>query len=168
MPMPVGTPIIDTLIGFPIDDFAAAYEIVRRQTKDADSRKRFPVSYIFKDMPEGRSETDDPVATTLAMMDLFGIAKGVIDTREPEAERALREHSDRFIGRSFVDPNEGVDALRQIVREHETLGTRAVMVFPPATFRRWRSTTKPCIRSMLNVWSSACRCGSPPVSPVRA
>jgi hypothetical protein len=92
-------------------------------------------------------------------MDRFGIAKGVIDTREPEAVRALRAHSDRFVGRSFVDPNDGVTALRQIVDEHETFGTRAVVVWPLATFPQVPINDKKmypiyakCVELGLSVW----------------
>ena len=60
MPMPEGLPIIDTMIGFPVADFAETYGFIRRQTKDADSkeRMRFPAEYMFKDVPEGQ-ETGD-------------------------------------------------------------------------------------------------------------
>jgi predicted TIM-barrel fold metal-dependent hydrolase len=135
--MPEGLPIIDTMIGFPIESDDATYGFIRRQTKDVESREgmRFPVEYIFKEIPDVGVEVGDPVASTLAEMDRFGIAKGVIGTtRDGVNDRALREHPDRFIGRVNVDPNAGMAALRKIVADVEDLGARAVAVFPAGTF----------------------------------
>lgn len=164
MSMPQGLPIIDTLIGFPVQDYEAEYGFLRRQTKDAGSKEEmdFPVEYMFKGVPKDDSKKADPVATTLAQMDRFGVAKGVIDTRLPELPRALREHPDRFIARSFIDPNDGVDAVRKIVRDHEELGTRGVFVFPPGTFpqvpindkKMYPIYTK-CVELGLSVWVTA-------------
>jgi hypothetical protein len=151
------------MIGFPVQDFDAEYKILRRGTKDVASEKmEFPVEYMFKDVPKEDSTAEDPVAMTLSQMDRFGIAKGVIDSFQPEFQRALREHPDRFIGRSLIDPNDGVDAVRKIVREHDEFGTRAVMVFPPSTFpqvpindkKMYPIYTK-CVELGLSIWVTA-------------
>ena len=165
MPMPEGLPIIDTMIGFPVADFAATYGFIRKQTKDAESKEamKFPAEYMFKEVPEGHDGTGDPLEATLAQMDRFGIAKGVIGTaRDGVSERALRDHPDRFVGRSAIDPNEGMKALRKIESDHEQFGTRAVSVFPAGTFPQVPINDKKmypiyakCVELGISVWVNA-------------
>jgi uncharacterized protein len=47
---------------------------------------------------------------------------------------ALKQHPERFIASTTVDPNAGMDGIRRLVREHETYGVRAVTAFPAGTF----------------------------------
>jgi predicted TIM-barrel fold metal-dependent hydrolase len=153
------------MIGFPIKDFDATYGFIRRQTKDTESREgmRFPVGYMFKDVPDAARDDTDPVASTLAEMDRFGIATGVISTaRDGVNDRALREHPDRFVGRSSVDPNDGMAALRKIVADVEDLGARGVAVFPAGTFPQVPINDKKmypiyakCVELGLSVWVNA-------------
>ena len=165
MPMPEGLPIIDTMIGFPVASFDATYAFIRRQTKDVESKEgmRFPAEYMFKDVPEGQGGDEDPVASTLAQMDRFGVAKGVIGTRhDGVSDRALRDHPDRFIGRSHVDPNDGMDAIRQIVADFEEFGVRSASVFPAGTFPQVPINDKKmypiyakCVELGISVWVNA-------------
>jgi uncharacterized protein len=165
MTMPPGLPIIDTMIGFPLADFDKTYGFIRRQTKDADSkeRMRFPAEYMFKDVPEGSDEVADPVKATLEQMDRFGIARGVIGTvKDGVSDRALRDHPDRFVARSAIDPNDGMDAIRRIVAEHEEFGTRGVSVFPAGTFPQVPINDKKmypiyakCVELGISVWVNA-------------
>ena len=139
MPMPQGVPIIDTMIGFPHRDMAQTYAFITRQTKDRQSREefKFPVEYMFKQVPEKElTDSDDPISVTLAEMDHWGIEKGMIGVGDPAGtgELALKRHPDRFIASSSCDPNEGMEGVRRLVREHETYGTRAVGCFPAGTF----------------------------------
>ncbi len=165
MAMPSDVPIIDTMIGFPVRDFEATYGFIRRQAKDDDSKEgmRFPVEYMFKDVPEGHDGSEDPVASTLAQMDRYNISVGLIGTaRDGVSDRALREHPDRFLGRTSVDPNEGMKAIRKIVQDHEELGVRAVSVFPAGTFPQVPINDKKmypiyakCVELGLSAWINA-------------
>jgi predicted TIM-barrel fold metal-dependent hydrolase len=118
---------------------------------------------MFKDVPEGQETGSDPLATTLAEMDRFGIAKGVIGTaRDGISERALRDHPDRFVGRCHVVPNDGMAALRRIDADHAELGARAVSVFPAGTFPQVPINDKKmypiyakCVELGLSVWVNA-------------
>jgi predicted TIM-barrel fold metal-dependent hydrolase len=139
MALPEGIGIVDTMLGFPHRDSKELYRFITRQTKDAESRERFefPAEYLFKDVPNRRLRgADDPVGVTLREMDRWGIERGLIGVGDPEGSgaEALRRHPDRFIASSSVDPNEGMEGIRRLVREHETFGTRAVGVFPAGTF----------------------------------
>ena len=54
MAMPTDVPIIDCMIGFPIEDKKKLYEFITKQTKDSQSKDEyeFPVEYMFKDVPD--------------------------------------------------------------------------------------------------------------------
>jgi predicted TIM-barrel fold metal-dependent hydrolase len=135
MTMPDGIGVIDTMIGFPHADMRAVYEFITRQTNDRESKEdfEFPVEYMFKQVPEKelRHEGGDPLEITLREMDKWGIERGLIGAGEDAlSRRALRDHPDRFIASTHVDPNEGIAAVRKLVRDYETWGVRAVGMFP--------------------------------------
>jgi predicted TIM-barrel fold metal-dependent hydrolase len=134
MTFPIDAPIIDTMIGFPRPGFDQ-YDFIRRQTKDRQSQEdfEFPVEYMFKQVPKDLP-TDDPVAVTLGEMDRFGIRQGLVGIGEEIGQRAVRQHPDRFLPSTGVDPNEGMNALRKLVREYEEFGVRAVSMFPAGFF----------------------------------
>lgn len=136
MSIPEGQPIIDTMIGFPLRDKAGTYAHITRQTKDAESRRdlKMPAGYMFKDVPDHEDLPDDPVAVTLAEMDRHGITVGLVGVRSEDGRRAVTEHPDRFAGTLSVDPNKGMDAVREITAMHAEYGIRAVDVFPAGTF----------------------------------
>jgi len=69
-------------------------------------------------------------------MDTWGIEKGLIGVGEPGdvGELALKRHPDRFIPSMGVDPNDGMEGIRKMVRAYETWGVRAAGVFPSGTF----------------------------------
>jgi predicted TIM-barrel fold metal-dependent hydrolase len=126
--------IVDTMIGFPTDP-DQMYAAMRRQLlRDRESKESFamPAEYLFHDLPERGLDPVDPVAFTLAAMDRFGIEIGLVSlsaTREA-TERALTDHPDRFVASFTVDPNDGMDGIRELVRAHEEWEVRAVSVFP--------------------------------------
>jgi len=51
MVMPKGIGIIDTMIGFPANDFSQ-YDFIRKQLKDGSTDLDFPVEYMFKNVPK--------------------------------------------------------------------------------------------------------------------
>jgi predicted TIM-barrel fold metal-dependent hydrolase len=67
-------------------------------------------------------------------MDRYGVEKGLIGVGDETSQLALKRHPDRFLPSSSVDPNHGMDAVRQLVREYETYGVRAAGMFPAGTF----------------------------------
>jgi predicted TIM-barrel fold metal-dependent hydrolase len=127
-------PVIDTMIGFPPEGFKQ-YDFIRRQTKDISSKQEmeFPAEYMFKQVPKDLP-TDDPISVTLREMDRHHIERGVIGVEDEVSRLALKKFPTRFVASMSVDPNEGMDAVRKMVRRHEELGIRAVGVFPAGTF----------------------------------
>ncbi|RAY12407.1 amidohydrolase [Actinomadura craniellae] len=134
MTFPQGVPVIDTMIGFP-QEGTAQYDFIRRQTKDAESKEQmeFPAEYMFKEVPKDLP-TEDPVSVTLREMDRHNIERGMIGVEDETSRLALKRHPDRFVASGNVDPNTGMDGVRQLVREYEEFGIRAVGAFPSGTF----------------------------------
>ncbi|MER5181571.1 amidohydrolase family protein [Streptomyces sp. NPDC002896] len=135
MTFPHGQPIIDTMMGFPTVGFEQ-YDFIRKQTKDRQSQQefQFPAEYMFKHVPK-ELPTEDPVSVTLHEMDRWSIEKALIGVTGESAQLALKRHPDRFIPSGNVDdPNQVVETVRQIKRDYEEYGIRAVGAFPAGTF----------------------------------
>ena len=150
MGMPSGIGIVDCMIGFPhkgVQGMKDTYSFVTGQTKDRQSKEEFevPFEHVFKQVPEKDFvDSEDPISFTLAEMDRWGIEKGLIGVGDPGAHRglgghveagelALKRHPDRFIPQAGVDPNEGMEGIRKMVRAYETFGIRSVCAFPAGT-----------------------------------
>ena len=129
MPMPKDVGIVDCMIGFPAADFAQ-YDFIRKQLKDGSTEFDFPVEYMFKQVPkELYGSSEDPIAVTLHEMDRFGIEVGVIGVGGEVSAEALKRHPDRFVGQGHVDPNRGVDGLREMERQVHELGVTSFGAF---------------------------------------
>lgn len=125
---PPGIGVIDTMIGFPAEDFAM-YDFIRKQLKDGSEDFDFPVEYMFKQVPKEHWGAPDPIAVTLKEMDRFGIEMGLIGVGGEVSAEALKRHPDRFIPQGSVDPNRGMDGIRDMVRQHEQFGVRSFGAF---------------------------------------
>jgi predicted TIM-barrel fold metal-dependent hydrolase len=129
MPVPEGIGIVDTMIGFPAEDFAM-YDFIREQLKDPSEKFEFPVEYMFKQVPkELYGSSEDPVALTLNEMDKHGVEIGLIGVGGEVSRKALKEHPDRFVGQGSVDPNKGMEGVRDMVRQFEEYGVRSFGAF---------------------------------------
>ncbi|SVB75638.1 uncharacterized protein METZ01_LOCUS228492 [marine metagenome] len=122
MAIPEGIGIVDTMIGFPAEDFAM-YDFIRKQLKDSSTEFDFPVEYMFKQVPkELYGSIDDPVKLTLNEMDRYSIEIGLVGVGGEVSRKALKEHPDRFVAQGSVDPNMGVEGIREMVRQYEEFG----------------------------------------------
>ena len=135
MPMPdPGTfPIIDTLMSVPHGPDDASWKRMMAATlRDKESKEtfRFPAEYMYKDLPAER--TASGAEAVIAEMDRWGIQRGLINVSfsDEVALAALRDYPDRFIGAYHVDPNQGMDCVRELRRVVEELGVRAAGAFP--------------------------------------
>jgi predicted TIM-barrel fold metal-dependent hydrolase len=138
MGVPAGIGVIDTMIAFPHPDMKRTYSFITRQTKDRESREdfAFPAEYMFKDVPDKElSGADDPIGVTLREMDLWGIERGLVSIAGPDSDAAtaVAKHPDRFVASAEVDPNRGMDGIRDMVRMSEQYGVRAFCCFPSGT-----------------------------------
>jgi predicted TIM-barrel fold metal-dependent hydrolase len=126
--------VVDLLIGVPAPtgEQAEKYQRYLAQLRDRESKEdfRFPAEYMFKAVPEF-ADLDDPVETLVAEMDCYGIRIGMLNVAtNPEARRAVQEHPDRFIASWDVDPNRGMEAIRELEQAVRQLGVRSAQVFP--------------------------------------
>jgi predicted TIM-barrel fold metal-dependent hydrolase len=136
MPFPKDIRVIDTLLDLPREDRPVAERF--RQLRDEESVRgssRSPAAYLFKDGPEARSpQSGDPVADTLREMDKYNIETAVFNLSGfacNETERSALAHPlKRFRPVLPVDPNRGMDAVREIQRAHDELGIVGVALFP--------------------------------------
>ena len=132
MAVPAGIRVIDTMIGLPDVERRAWAETMAPVLRDEGSRGfQHPAGYMFKETPT-LSREPDSIDRLLHEMDRFGIERGLVPvTLSDELHvRAISEHADRLLGSVEVDPNRGVEALRELeaaVRDH---GVIAAQFFP--------------------------------------
>jgi predicted TIM-barrel fold metal-dependent hydrolase len=144
MAMPSGIGIIDTLIGFLDPELHAAN----------------PDLYMFKDAPAPPAAAElDPVGYTVDAMDRNGVEMGLVTVVSQTAQAALQRYPDRFVPGTAVDPNRPMEAVRQIVHDHELWGVRAVSVFPAGVFPQVAINDKlmypvyaKCVELGISVW----------------
>jgi len=137
MAMPSDVPVIDLMMGLPEGHKKDWYAFMRKGFMDAESSEmEFPAQYMFKDVPKDIDENVDPVAAVLAEMDHFNIEKAMLgiggraDVDRGNVARALKDHPDRFFCSYEVDPNPGMEGVRDLVRAYETHGIKAATAFP--------------------------------------
>lgn len=128
MGMPSSIGIVDTMIGFPAEDFKT-YDFIRAQLKDSSTTFDFPVEYMFKNVPKELYGAKDPIAVTLHEMDRYGIEIAMIGVGGDVSVQALKDHPDRFVAQGNVDPNKGMDGIRDMVRQYEEFGVRSFGAF---------------------------------------
>jgi predicted TIM-barrel fold metal-dependent hydrolase len=128
MGMPIGIGIVDTMIGFPAEDFRM-YDFIREQLKDGSTKLDFPVEYMFRNVPKELYGSGDPISITLHEMDRFDVEIGVVGVGGDVSRKALRDHPDRFIGQGQVDPNKGMEGIREMVRQFEEFGVTSFGAF---------------------------------------
>jgi predicted TIM-barrel fold metal-dependent hydrolase len=137
MAMPADVPVIDLMMGLPEGHKKNWYGFLRKGFMDEESKDmEFPAQYMFKEVPKDIDESADPIKVVLEEMDHFNIERAMLgiggraDVERSNSHRALLEHPDRFFGSYEVDPNLGMNAVRDLVRAHETYGIKAATAFP--------------------------------------
>ena len=128
MVMPRGIGIVDTMIGFPANDFSQ-YDFIRKQLKDGSTDLDFPVEYMFKNVPKELYGNKDPISVTLHEMDRFGVEIGLIGAGGDVSRKALQTYPDRFVAQGGVDPNKGKEGIQDMVRQFEEFGVRSFGAF---------------------------------------
>jgi hypothetical protein len=132
MAMPRDVGIIDCMLGLPLRDPDKTYAFLRKNVHDRESREvfKFPAEYMFKGVPHDFGKEGDPVEATLEEMDRWGIERAMLGLGSEDGLRAAREHPDRFFLSAVVDPNRGMDAVRDLVKAREKYGVKSAQCFP--------------------------------------
>lgn len=131
--MPTDIGVIDLMLGIPEPGNRERwYEFLKPNLRDEESQgMKFPAQYMFKEIPEDPTDAD-MIAYTLDQMDGHGIDKALIGFGDESGIQfqAIQKHPDRFLASLSVDPNQGMKAIRRIVRAAETTDLKAVTLFP--------------------------------------
>src|SRR3977135_1894563 len=107
MAMPHDVGIVDLMIGFPSANARRHYDFMQSHLRAAESHEmEFPAEYMFKQVPNQLEEGADPVDVTLAEMDRYGIAIGLVGLAGKRTRRTPKEYPDRFAASLEVDPND--------------------------------------------------------------
>ena len=108
--------VVDTFLSLPAERAKQAkkYDYIRAQAMDTETQSmEMPAEYMFKGVP-AYEQVDDPVQVALGEMDKHGITRMMVGVQENEhAQRAVRERPDRFVGMYNVNPNRGMQAVRE-------------------------------------------------------
>jgi uncharacterized protein len=138
MAMPSDVGIVDLMLQIPAGIKRNTYRFLSANLRDPGSKDmEFPAQYMFKDVPADLPPEADPVAVVLSEMDHYGIDKAMIGIgssvdggERNHAVRGLRDHPDRFVASFQVDPNKGMEGVRDLVEAYETFGIKAATAFP--------------------------------------
>jgi uncharacterized protein len=134
MPMPTDVGVIDLMLGIPSGDPKRWYDFLRTQLLDRESREdfEFPAEYMFKHVPKFQEHLDDPVSYLLSEMDKHGISMAMVGTsfKNDQAQKAIKDYPNRFFGSFEVDPNRGMEAVRELEAAVRELGVKAATAFP--------------------------------------
>ena len=135
MAMPEGVGIVDLMIGFPMRDKKKVYEYLMRGIRDEETKGEFtfPAEYMFKEVPDENAEGADPIDTTFAAMDRYGIQAGLFGLSD-DAREAAKRYPGRVFHAMEVDPNDVMKTVRKIRRAKESDDLTAVTFFPAGCF----------------------------------
>jgi uncharacterized protein len=128
---PWGVGIVDTMLGIPEPHREDWYEFLKPQLRDRESREdfEFPAQYMFKEIPPGHE--GDPVEATVLELDRWGIEVALIGhTDQGSQGEARRRYPERFATCASIDPNRGMDAVRDLKRAVLEEGAVAAQWFP--------------------------------------
>jgi predicted TIM-barrel fold metal-dependent hydrolase len=136
--MPTDVGVVDLMLSIPRGNEKDWYQFLKPQLREESKDYEFPVQYMFKDVPHLDPGKNDPVDLTLHLMDQYGIDKAMVGVGlgDPSRNRgagdmdAVTKHPDRFIPSLNVDPNHGMDGVRDLVKAYETIGIKAATAFP--------------------------------------
>jgi predicted TIM-barrel fold metal-dependent hydrolase len=131
--LPAGLRAIDLMLQIPSGDTTQWYEFMKPLFLDRESREifKFPAEYMFKQIPTTRA-SDDYVGIALDEMDKWGVERAMIGIgfEDSDARRAIQKHPDRFFPCVDVNPNRGMEAVRDLRRAVKELGAKAATAFP--------------------------------------
>ena len=133
MPMPEGIKAIDAFINMnPPKGWTQSKTQAMYKDKESKDTGASPLSYMFGGSITDRMGSGASPDEMVQQMDEAGIEKGLlsINTAEPDdiAFAAIEQHPDRFVGACFVDPHEGMEAVRKLERMVKDYGCKAAKV----------------------------------------
>ncbi|HEY4278690.1 MAG TPA: amidohydrolase family protein [Conexibacter sp.] len=134
---PGETRVIDLMIGVPAVERTEWYRQFDGLIRDEESRGhlRHGAGYMYKQPPE--VVVDETLPKFLVdEMDRYGVEQAMIPVSFPEpiGRAAVRLYPDRFLASYYVDPNLGMQGVRDLERAVNELGVVAATAFPAGYF----------------------------------
>ena len=139
MAIPEGLLAIDMMMGIPRPERRKwLSEFSEGAIRDAGSKSgvfEHPAGYMFKTVPQLEDDEVNPegfATAALREMDRWGVEAGMVPVSfdEPIGRHLVTTHGNRFFGSWMVDPNRGMDAVRELERARHELGVVAAAFFP--------------------------------------
>ena len=125
--------VVDLLIGVPAPtaEQAEKYQRYLASLRDRESKEDFNSRAVHVQARPEFQDLDDPVAALVSEMDLLRRERRDAQRRDqPRSAPRVQEHPDRFFASWDVDPNRGMDAVREVEQAVEQLGVKSAQVFP--------------------------------------
>jgi uncharacterized protein len=136
MAIPNGIRAIDLMMGIPSSDRHEWFRTYEGLVRDSESKGGLlhGAGYMFKDVPEVTPEGFAELA--IGEMDRNGVERGMIpvSSGEPIGRQLLLDHPDRFFGSFHIDPNKGMEGIRELEAAVGDLGVVAATAFPAGYF----------------------------------
>jgi predicted TIM-barrel fold metal-dependent hydrolase len=168
MPVPKDIRVIDTHLDLPYEDkpLTERFGGLRDEASVTGAFKH-PAGYMFTRPPEQRHTTsDDPVGEIVREMDKYNIEIATFHVARADCSAQERAALDRYPKRFRpilqINPNGGMDTVREIARAHRELGIVGVSVFPvsyvppvPINDKRMYPMYAKCIELDIAVLSTA-------------
>ncbi len=135
MSFPTDPRAFDTMLGVPSNrgTWQETFGNLVRDTGSSDLAH--PAGYMFKDLPEVDGEVPFD-AFMIDEMDRWGVEAGLLPVTfgdDDLGRDAVQKHPERLYGSFIVDPNNGMDDVRDLKRAVAELGVRAAGCFPSGT-----------------------------------
>jgi predicted TIM-barrel fold metal-dependent hydrolase len=132
MPFPSDVAAFDTMLGVPSNRDSWQRDFGNLVRDKASSDLKHPGGYMFKELPEV-----DPSASypdfLIGEMDKFNIEFGLLPVSLADGDMghaAVAAHPKRLFGSILVDPNRGIEAIRDLKRAVREFGVIAAACFP--------------------------------------
>ena len=132
MAFPSDVAAFDTMLGVPSNRDSWQRDFGNLVRDKASSDLKHPGGYMFKDLPEVDASVGYP-DFLIAEMDKFNIEFGLVPVSFAEGDigrAAVLAHPGRLFGSMLVDPNRGIDAIRDLERGVREADVKAAATFP--------------------------------------
>ena len=131
--MPRGVGIVDLMLGVPSADRTQWFKQFDQLIRDRESRGGLlhGAGYMFKEIPDVKVDESYP-EFLVSEMDRFGVDMGLLPVsfEEPIGRLCVERFPARFLPSYYVDPNKGMDGVRDLERSVRELGVVAATAFP--------------------------------------
>ena len=132
MAFPSDVAAFDTMLGVPSNRDSWQRDFGNLVRDKGSSDLKHPGGYMFKDLPEVDASVSYP-EFLIAEMDKYNIEFGLVPVSFADGDigrASVAAHPKRLFGSMLVDPNRGMDAIRDLKRGVREADVKAAATFP--------------------------------------